>query len=70
MTPRLTRADATAVHLRLNTLIEKHNSISSALQEMLAVEAILSGSRALALREKFSWAACARRTLAAYRTLV
>ena len=38
MTPRLTRADATAVHLRLKALIEKHNSITSALQEMLAVE--------------------------------
>src|SRR5690606_11592076 len=28
MTPRLTRADATAVHLRLKALIEKHNSIT------------------------------------------
>ncbi len=38
MTPRLTRADATAVHLRLKALIEKHSSTTSALQEMLAVE--------------------------------
>ena len=41
MTPRLTRADATAVHLRLKALIEKHNSVSSALQEMLAVEDVM-----------------------------
>ncbi|WKZ48560.1 MAG: DnaA N-terminal domain-containing protein [Anaerolineales bacterium] len=41
MTPRLTRADATAVHLRLKTLIEKHNSVSNALQEMLAVEDVM-----------------------------
>ena len=41
MTPRLTRADATAVHLRLKALIEKHNSITSALQEMLAVEDVM-----------------------------
>ena len=41
MTPRLTRADATAVHLHLKALIEKHNSITSALQEMLAVEDVM-----------------------------
>jgi hypothetical protein len=41
MTPRLTRADAAAVHARIKTLIEKHNSISSALQEMLAVEDVM-----------------------------
>ncbi|MCC6986389.1 MAG: hypothetical protein IT309_08170 [Anaerolineales bacterium] len=41
MTPRLTRADATAVHLRLIALIEKHNSIANALQEMLAVENVM-----------------------------
>ena len=41
MTPRLTRADATAVHLRLKALIEKHNSITSALQELLAVEDVM-----------------------------
>jgi len=41
MTPRLTRADATAIHARLKTLIEKHNSVSSALQEMLAVEDVM-----------------------------
>lgn len=41
MTPRLTRADATAVHLRLKALIEKHNSITTALQEMLAVEDVM-----------------------------
>jgi hypothetical protein len=41
MTPRLTRADATAVHLRLKALIEKHNSITSALQEMLVVEDVM-----------------------------
>lgn len=41
MTPRLTRADAIAVHLRLKALIEKHNSITSALQEMLAVEDVM-----------------------------
>ncbi len=41
MTPRLTRADATAVHLRLKALVEKHNSITSALQELLAVEDVM-----------------------------
>jgi hypothetical protein len=41
MTPRLTRADATAVHLRLKVLIEKHNSVSNALQELLAVEDVM-----------------------------
>ncbi|RIK28814.1 MAG: hypothetical protein DCC56_14800, partial [Anaerolineae bacterium] len=41
MTPRLTRADAIAVHLRLKALIEKHNSITSALQEMLAVQDVM-----------------------------
>ena len=41
MTPRLTRSDSTAVHLRLKALIEKHNSITSALQEMLAVEDVM-----------------------------
>ncbi|MBE7434827.1 MAG: hypothetical protein HRF47_08250 [Chloroflexota bacterium] len=41
MTPRLTRADATAVHLRLKALIEKHSSTTSALQEMLAVEDVM-----------------------------
>jgi len=41
MTPRLTCADATTVHLRLKALIEKHNSIISALQEMLAVEDVM-----------------------------
>ena len=41
MTPRLTRADATAVHLRLKALIEKHNSVSNALQELLAVEDVM-----------------------------
>ena len=41
MAPRLTRADATAVHLRLKVLIEKHNSITSALQEMLAIEDVM-----------------------------
>jgi len=41
MTPRLTRADAAAIHARLKTLIEKHNSVSSALQEMLAVEDVM-----------------------------
>ncbi len=41
MTPRLTRADAIAVHLRLKALIEKHNSVSSALQELLAVEDVM-----------------------------
>jgi len=37
MTPRLTRADATAIHTRMKALIEKHNSITSVLQELLAV---------------------------------
>jgi hypothetical protein len=37
MTPRLTRADAAAIHARMKALVEKHNSITSALQEMLAV---------------------------------
>jgi len=41
MTPRLTRADATAVHLRLKALIEKHKTITSALQQMLAVEDVM-----------------------------
>ncbi len=41
MTPRLTRADATAVHLRFKALIEKHNSVSNALQELLAVEDVM-----------------------------
>jgi hypothetical protein len=41
MTPRLTRADATAVHLRLKALVEKHNSVSNALQELLAVEDVM-----------------------------
>jgi hypothetical protein len=41
MTPRLTRADATAVHLRLKASIETHDSIPSALQEMLAVEDVM-----------------------------
>ena len=41
MTPRLTRADATAVHLRLKTLIQTHNTISSALREMLAAEDVM-----------------------------
>ncbi|WKZ35050.1 MAG: DnaA N-terminal domain-containing protein [Anaerolineales bacterium] len=41
MTPRLTRADAIAVHLRLKALIEKHNSVSNALQELLAVEDVM-----------------------------
>ena len=41
MTPRLTRADSTAVHLRLKALIEKHNSVLNALQEMLAVEDVM-----------------------------
>ena len=41
MTPRLTRADATAIHMRMKTLIEKHNSITGALQEMLAVENVM-----------------------------
>ncbi|WKZ40577.1 MAG: DnaA N-terminal domain-containing protein [Anaerolineales bacterium] len=41
MTPRLTRADSTAVHLRLKALIEKHSSTTSALQEMLAVEDVM-----------------------------
>ncbi len=41
MTPRLTRADATAVHLRLKTMIQTHNTISSALREMLAAEDVM-----------------------------
>ena len=41
MTPRLTRADATAVHLRLKALVENQNSVSNALQEMLAVEDVM-----------------------------
>ncbi len=41
MTPRLTRADAIAVNLRLKALIEKHNSVSNALQELLAVEDVM-----------------------------
>jgi len=41
MTPRLTHADSSAIHARLKTLIEKHNSVSSALQEMLAVEDVM-----------------------------
>ncbi len=41
MTPRLTRADAIAVHLRLKALIEKLSSIISALQELLAVEDVM-----------------------------
>jgi len=41
MTPRLTRADSTAVHLRLKALIEKHNCVLNALQEMLAVEDVM-----------------------------
>jgi hypothetical protein len=41
MTPRLTSTDATAIHTRLKMLIEKHNSVSSALQEMLAVEDVM-----------------------------
>jgi hypothetical protein len=41
MTPRLTRADSIAVHLRLKVLIEKHNSVSNALREMLAVEDVM-----------------------------
>jgi hypothetical protein len=35
MTPRLTRADASAVHARMKALLEKHNSITNVLQEML-----------------------------------
>jgi hypothetical protein len=35
MTPRLTRADAAAVHARMKALLEKHNSITNVLQEML-----------------------------------
>lgn len=35
MTPRLTRADAIAVHARMKALYEKHNSLARALQEML-----------------------------------
>jgi len=38
MSPRLTIADATAIHSRLKTLIQKHNSIPQALQELMAVE--------------------------------
>jgi len=41
MTPRLTHADSTAIHLRLKALIEKHHSVTSALQEMLAVEDVM-----------------------------
>lgn len=41
MTPRLTRADSTAVHLRLKVLIEKHNSITNALQDMLIVDDVM-----------------------------
>lgn len=41
MTPRLTRADAIAVHLRLKILIQTHNTISRALQEMLAAEDVI-----------------------------
>ncbi|NOH00608.1 MAG: hypothetical protein HND47_00860 [Chloroflexi bacterium] len=50
MTPRLTRADATAVHLHLKALIEKHNSITSALQEMLAVEDVMDLLDPLAMK--------------------
>ena len=32
MTPRLTRADASAVHARMKALLEKHNSITNVLQ--------------------------------------
>ncbi|MFM8425197.1 MAG: DnaA N-terminal domain-containing protein [Chloroflexota bacterium] len=35
MTPRLTRADASAVHARMKVLLEKHHSLTAALQEML-----------------------------------
>ena len=41
MTPRLTRADATAVHVRMKALIEKHNSVAIALQDLLAVEDVM-----------------------------
>jgi hypothetical protein len=50
MTPRLTRADATAVHLRLKALIEKHNSIPNALQEMLVVEDVMDLLDPLAMK--------------------
>jgi hypothetical protein len=41
MTPRLTRADATAVYSRLRILLDRGTSILNALQELLAVEDVL-----------------------------
>ncbi len=41
MTPRLTRADAAALHSRLKALMDQGASISNALQELLDVEDIL-----------------------------
>ncbi|HKJ37725.1 MAG TPA: DnaA N-terminal domain-containing protein [Anaerolineales bacterium] len=41
MTPRLTRADAIAVHARLKTLLEDGTSLLDALQQLLAVEDVM-----------------------------
>ncbi len=41
MTPRLTRADATAVYSRLRALLDQGTSILNALQELLAVEDVM-----------------------------
>ena len=41
MTPRLTRADASAVYCRLKDLLDRGKSMSDALQELLAVEDIM-----------------------------
>ncbi|MCJ7432282.1 MAG: hypothetical protein MUO77_02215 [Anaerolineales bacterium] len=41
MTPRLTRADAAAVYSQLKASLEKGNSMSNALQELLSVEHVM-----------------------------
>ena len=41
MTPRLTRADAVALYSRLKTLLDRGTSLSEALQELLAVKAVM-----------------------------
>ncbi|MFM8425832.1 MAG: hypothetical protein ACKOBL_11710, partial [Chloroflexota bacterium] len=41
MTPRLTRADAAAVHARMKALLEKHNNITNVLQEMLGTSDVM-----------------------------
>jgi hypothetical protein len=41
MTPRLTRADSSAVYLRLKTLLSEGKFISDALRALLAVEDVM-----------------------------